>query len=724
MSSTTSTSIAHENSSFDHAQNLEHQRQKQNGNFTNHENVSFNKTVVKHHVINLANACRATEAAYPLILSFNKLSYSVKVHQKLAFSFLGRGRRGSQERNNNKVLLDNISGEAREGEIMAILGASGSGKSTLIDALAGRIGKESLKGTISLNGEVLESRLLKVISAYVMQDDLLFPMLTVQETLMFSAEFKLPRYFTKKMKQARIQALIDQLGLRTAGNTIIGDEKHRGISGGERRRVSIGVDIVHDPILLFLDEPISGLDSTSAFMIVKVLKRIAKSGSIVIMSIHQPSYRILSLLDRSVFLSRGQTVYSGALAGLSHFFSNFGHPVPENGNETEFALDLIRELEEIPGGITSLVNFNKAWQTLMKHANKVDDQPKVSLKYAMKTSIAKGKLVSAGTSTNNSNQTSSVQTFANPFWIEIIVISKRLLINSRRMPELFKIRLGVVFFTAFVLGTLYWRLSNSPQGTEGRLGFLASAMTTILYICAHEIPAYHQERYIFIRETAYNAYRHSSYVLAHSLVSIPSMIILSSAFSASTFWAVGLAGGFSGFFFFFITIFTTFWAGSSFMAFFSGLVTNLIVGFTSVAAILGYFLIFSGFYISPRQIPFYWKWLHYVSLVKYPYEAVLQNEYSDTRKCFAKGIQLFDNTPFVELTVATKMKLLESMSSVLSKDKLSSSTCLSTGVQILKQIGASDFNKWNCILITIAFGILFRVLFFLSLLFGSKNKRR
>jgi ABC-type multidrug transport system ATPase subunit len=170
-----------------------------------------------------------------------------------------------------KTLLDHVSGEARQGEILAILGPTGSGKSTLLDALANRIARESLKGSITLNGEKLKSgTLLKVISAYVMQDDLLYSMLTVEETLMFAAEFKLPRTLSKKQKIDRVQSLIDQLGLRRAANTIVGDVGHRGISGGERRRVSIGVDIVHDPIILFLDEPISGLDSTSAYLVIQV----------------------------------------------------------------------------------------------------------------------------------------------------------------------------------------------------------------------------------------------------------------------------------------------------------------------------------------------------------------------------------------------------------------------------------------------------------------------
>ncbi|KOM26925.1 hypothetical protein LR48_Vigan346s000700 [Vigna angularis] len=130
-----------------------------------------------------------------------------------------------------KTLLNDISGEARNGEIMAVLGASGSGKSTLIDALANRITKRSLKGTVVLNDETLESRLLKVISAYVMQDDLLFLVLTVEETLMFVAKFRLSHTLSKLKKNTRVQALIEQPGLRNAAKTVIGDEGHRGESG-------------------------------------------------------------------------------------------------------------------------------------------------------------------------------------------------------------------------------------------------------------------------------------------------------------------------------------------------------------------------------------------------------------------------------------------------------------------------------------------------------------
>ncbi|KAI3758040.1 hypothetical protein L6452_05587 [Arctium lappa] len=694
-----------------------------------------------HRVLEMSETS-SEPRSLPFVLSFNNLTYSVKIRSKMSIPAVFGGRKrlggapatsmeavgGERLFSRSKVLLNDISGEARDGEILAVLGASGSGKSTLIDALANRIAKGSLKGTVTLNGEQLESRLLKVISAYVMQDDLLFPMLTVEETLMFAAEFRLPRTLSKSKKKLRVQALIDQLGLRNAAKTVIGDEGHRGVSGGERRRVSIGIDIIHDPIILLLDEPTSGLDSTSAFMVVKVLQRIAQSGSIVIMSIHQPSYRILGLLDRLLFLSRGQTVYSGSPTNLPLYFSDFGHPIPDKENRTEFALDLIRELEGSPGGTKSLVEFNKSWQNLKRSRNTITtgyETPThgLSLKEAISASISRGKLVSGAGATNDISPNSMVPTFANPMWMEMAVLSKRSFTNSRRMPELFGIRLGAVVVTGFILATMFWNLDNSPKGVQERLGFFAFAMSTTFYTCADALPVFLQERYIFMRETAYNAYRRSSYVLSHSIVAIPALVFLSFAFSAITFWAVGLDGGFSGFVFYYFIILASFWAGSSFVTFLSGIVPHVMLGYTIVVAILAYFLLFSGFFINRDRIPIYWIWFHYISLVKYPYEAVLQNEFQDPIKCFVRGTQIFDNSPLGDIDNSMKVNLLQSMSKSLGVN-ITSTTCLTTGADILKQQGITDLTKWNCLWVTIAWGFLFRILFYFCLLLGSKNKRR
>nr|GMC98233.1 ABC transporter G family member 6-like [Ipomoea batatas] len=672
------------------------------------------------------NGSGMEERSLPFVLSFNNLTYSVKIRRRLKLRWgiipcwnkVGVSTTAAAVAG-KKLLLNDISGEAREGEILAVLGASGSGKSTLIDALACRISKESLKGAITLNGEPLDFRLLKVISAYVMQDDLLYPMLTVEETLMFAAEFRLPRTLTNSKKKMRVEALIDQLGLRNAAATIIGDEGHRGVSGGERRRVSIGIDIIHDPIILFLDEPTSGLDSTSAFNVVKVLQRIAESGSIVILSIHQPSSRIVGLLNRLIFLSRGETVYSGSPVNLPQFLSDFGHQVPESENRVEFALDLIRELEGSPEGTKSLVEFSRRWSGGRNSEPAVHS---LSLKEAINASVSQGKLVSGATNDAN-NPVSSVPAYPNSLWTEMAVLSKRSFTNLRRMPEIIGFRLGIVSITGFILATMFWRLDNSPKGIQERLGFFAFAMSTTFYTCADTLPVFIQERYIFLRETAHNAYRRSSYCLSHALVSIPMLIILAFVFSATTFWAAGLGGGASGFFFYYAIILASFWAGNSFVTFLSSVVPYIMLAYILVVAILAYFLLFSGFFMNRGRIPLYWIWFHYISLIKYPYEAVLQNEFEDPTKCFVRGTQMFDETPLSAVPTVLKEKLLTAMGDTL-KMRITSSTCVTTGADILALQGVTDLSKWNCLWITVAWGFFFRILFYFSLLLGSRNKRR
>ncbi|KAH0884870.1 hypothetical protein HID58_060966, partial [Brassica napus] len=581
--------------------------------------------------------------------TFNNLEYSVTLRQRFGFSSTSV-----------KTLLDDVSGEACDGNILAVLGASGAGKSTLIDALAGRVAKESLRGSVTLNGDnVLQSSLLKVISAYVMQDDLLFPMLTVKETLMFASEFRLPRSLSKSKKMERVDALIDQLGLRSAVDTRIGDEGHR-------------------------------LDSTNAFMVVQVLKRIARSGSIVIMSIHQPSARILDLLDRLIILSRGKSMFNGPPASLPSFFSDFGHPIPERENITEFALDLVRELErESTEGTRELIDFNEGWQKkkFARDTTQTASQQALSLKEAIDASVSRGKLVSG-----SSGSMETISSYANPSLFETFILAKRYMKNWIRMPELVGTRIATVMVTGFLLATVYWKLDNTPRGANERLTFFAFVMPTMFYCCLDNVPVFIQERYIFLRETTHNAYRTSSYVISHSLVTMPQLIAPSIVFASITFWTVGLNGGLQGFFFYILIIYASFWSGSSVVTFISGVLPNIMLSYMVAISYLAYCLLLSGFYVNRDRIPIYWMWFHYISLLKFPYEAVLINEFDDPSRCFVKGVQVFDGTLIGGMSDSGKVKLLQTLGMSLRK-RITESTCLRTGSDLLAQQSITQLTK-------------------------------
>ncbi|KAG6473644.1 ABC transporter G family member 1-like [Zingiber officinale] len=645
------------------------------------------------------------------VLTFTDLSYSVKRPKRFPFF------RSDPEDvfPGTRMLLDSVSGEVRTGEILAVLGASGSGKTTLIDALANRIERASLRGTIAVNGERLEGRLLRAISAYVMQDDLMFPMLTVEETLMFAAEVRLPRSVSKFKKKERVQALIDQLDLRSAAKTIIGDEGHRGVSGGERRRVSIGSDIVHDPVLLFLDEPTSGLDSTSAFIVAQVLQRIARSGSMVIMSVHQPSYRILGLIDRLIFLSRGQTVYSGPPHGLTEFLAAAGSPVPEGGNPAEFALDLVCEMEDTtPDGVRRLVASNS-----LNHHARPAAVPCFPLQEAVRNSIANGKLVSGEMMYRGVAPAS----YANPIWVEVLAITKRALLNMSRTPEIMAFRIADMVVTGFLLATIFWRLRDTPEAMRERISFIAITITAIFFTSADTLAVFIQEKYIYLRETAFNAYRCSSYVLSNAVITFLPLVILAITLVSIIYFAVGLAGGIDGFVFFFLTILATFWAASGFVTFISGVLSHVVLCYTISAAVFSYFLLLSGFFINRNRIPSYWIWLHYISLVKYPYEALMTNEFSyDLSKCFSRGVQMFDGTLMGSLPTARKEEVLAAIGQALGMN-IGNDTCIITGSDVLQWQRVDQLGKWNSLSVIVAWGFFFRLLFYFSLLWGSRSKR-
>ena len=191
-----------------------------------------------------------------------------------------------------RVILDGLSGDATGGHLLALMGPSGSGKTSLLNALAFRVPKgpgAAITGSVYADGKRLEdpSEMARM-SAYVEQEDALFALSTIRETLLFGAQLRLGSSASLAEKNAAVDAVIADLGLVSAADTIIGNEQIRGVSGGERKRVAIGMDLLHDPRLIFLDEPTSGLDAFQALNVMSTLKDLAlDKGRTVIASVHQ-----------------------------------------------------------------------------------------------------------------------------------------------------------------------------------------------------------------------------------------------------------------------------------------------------------------------------------------------------------------------------------------------------------------------------------------------------
>ncbi|KAJ1549547.1 hypothetical protein HK405_011616 [Cladochytrium tenue] len=238
----------------------------------------------------------------------------------------------------SKPILADVSLHVPPGQLMAIMGGSGSGKTTLLNALAGRgIGK--ITGKILFNGRLPGYYIRRRAVAYVQQQDSLLPYLTVRDTLRYAARLRLPRSMTLKEKYAMVERVILELGLKECAGTIIGDEWRKGISGGEKRRVSVGVQLLVNPSVIFMDEPTTGLDAFSAWSLVETLKSLCRNGRTIVISIHQPRSDIFSSFEHVTLLSRGQLCYSGPREGAVPFIESLGYPLVGNVNGADFLID-------------------------------------------------------------------------------------------------------------------------------------------------------------------------------------------------------------------------------------------------------------------------------------------------------------------------------------------------------------------------------------------------
>ncbi|KAJ2956478.1 hypothetical protein NQZ79_g7657 [Umbelopsis isabellina] len=240
-----------------------------------------------------------------------------------------------------KQILRSISGYLEPGKLLAIMGPSGAGKSSLLDILARKPKRGVISGRILINGEVPTRKQFKRISSYVDQEDTLIGTLTVRETLMYSALLRLPRTIPLAIKQKRVEETIRELGLTHVADSYIGVAGKRSLSGGEKRRVSIGKELVTSPSILFLDEPTSGLDAYNASVVMECLLRLARNSKrTIITTIHQPRSNIFKMFDSFMLLANGHTVYFGPAKAASQYFVNIGYPVPKDYNIADYLIDV------------------------------------------------------------------------------------------------------------------------------------------------------------------------------------------------------------------------------------------------------------------------------------------------------------------------------------------------------------------------------------------------
>lgn len=267
---------------------------------------------------------------------------------------------------NTRRILSDISGSVNSGEMVAILGASGAGKTTLLNILSARLSSVgTLFGKVLFHNRPRDPQTWKRTVGFVEQDDVMLGHLTVEETLDYAARMRLPdKLYTAEQKKQRVQDTIQMLRLQTCKDTRIGTANTRGVSGGERKRTSIGTELVSDVSLLLLDEPTSGLDAYAAYSVVEHLRTTTQQrGLSCLMTIHQPSWALLKLMDRVQLLTRGKVYFEGPPGDMLAWFDAVGYHVPEGANPADYYITIAENPDNSAEGEARVQKLIQAWAT-------------------------------------------------------------------------------------------------------------------------------------------------------------------------------------------------------------------------------------------------------------------------------------------------------------------------------------------------------------------------
>ena len=281
-----------------------------------------------------------------------------------------------------KAILRGVNASIPSGSLTAIIGSSGSGKTSVLNTLSNRVAGGRLRtiGSVTYNGR---SQLSSIRSAYVMQQDVLLPTLTVREILRYAAELRLPPPTTTEEREKIVQNVILELGLKECADTRIGNNVHKGCSGGEKRRTSLAVQMLSNPSVLFCDEVTTGLDAATAFQLVATLKALAVKGRTIICSIHQPRSEIWQLFDHILLLAKGSPLYSGPSVGCLRYFERLGYILPPFVNPAEFLIDLAavdtRSPEAEESSATRVQGLIRAFETSPENSGLQTVEEKTSM---------------------------------------------------------------------------------------------------------------------------------------------------------------------------------------------------------------------------------------------------------------------------------------------------------------------------------------------------------
>ncbi|KAK7396233.1 hypothetical protein VNO78_17093 [Psophocarpus tetragonolobus] len=456
-----------------------------------------------------------------------------------------------------REVLKGLSGYAEPNRIMALIGPSGSGKSTLLAALAGILPSNvRMTGNVLLNGTTRTKGCRDI--SYVTQEDYFLGTLTVKETLTYAAHLRLPADMNKNEIDKVVTKILAEMGLQDNADSRIGNWHLRGISSGEKRRLTIGIEILTQPHVMFLDEPTSGLDSAAAFYVISSLSNIAHDGRIVICSIHQPCGEVFYLFDDLVLLAGGEAVYFGEATMAVKFFADAGFPCPTRKNPPEHFLCCVSSEFESVAALIQAKNVSEvpsSWHSLM---NMTIEETKSKLVRNYRNSTHSANVRKRIREIKESQEELLVGKIYDTSKLKhLCTLTNRSILNMTRDIGYYWLRIVFYILLSVSAGFLLFNIGTTNEAILSRgkcNGFILGLM---IILCLGGVPFYHEELKVFKRERFGNYYGEVIFVLSHFLSSFPFVLAISLSSGTILYHMVNIHPGFSHYCYFCMNIFCT-----------------------------------------------------------------------------------------------------------------------------------------------------------------------
>ncbi|XP_073062087.1 ABC transporter G family member 31 isoform X2 [Primulina eburnea] len=545
----------------------------------------------------------------PLTMTFHNVNYFVDMPKEMSSQGVPETR---------LQLLSNVSGVFSPGVLTALVGSSGAGKTTLMDVLAGRKTSGYVEGEIKISGYLKEQKTFARISGYVEQSDIHSPQLTVYESLWFSSFLRLPKEVNEEQRREFVEEVMQLVELDSLRHALVGLPGSTGLSTEQRKRLTIAVELVANPSIIFMDEPTSGLDARAAAIVMRTVRNTVDTGRTVVCTIHQPSIEIFETFDELILMKRGgRVIYGGKLGEKSQTMIDYfqeisGIPqIPNGYNPATWMLEISTPFveERITKDFAVIYCNSQQYRDVEDSIQRFSIPPEQSEPLKFSSTYSKD----------------AISQFCICLWKQNLVYW--------RSPMYNVVRLVFTTVSAIIIGTIFWDVGSKRDSTQNLFVVLGALYSSVLFLGVNNAssvqPVVSIERTVFYREKAAGMYSPFPYAFAQGLVEIPYILVQTISYGIITYFLINFERTAGKFFLYLLFMFLTF----TYFTFYGMMVVGLTPtqNLASVISSAFYSLwnLLSGFLVPKPQIPGWWIWFYYVCPIAWTLRGIITSQLGD-----------------------------------------------------------------------------------------------